>query len=81
MPTGDVLPVNDKSSLSNNSLHQKIRKDHEYPTFKRRSFKVIRKAPHPPTLLEKLLVQDVEKERDELLQCIRYVVDKNYFMK
>ena len=48
------------------------------PCFKRRSFKVIRKAPQPPTLLEKLLAKNVEKERDELLQCIRYVVDKKF---
>ena len=48
---------------------------------KRRSFKILRKSIHPPTLLEKLLTNNIEKERDELLQCIRYVVDNNFLQK
>ena len=47
---------------------------------RRRSFKIIRKAPQPPTLLEKLLTKNIEQERDELLQCLRYVVEKKYLL-
>ena len=49
------------------------------PEVKRHSFKVVRKAPQPPTLLEKLLNDNIERERDELVQCIRYVVGKQFF--
>ena len=49
------------------------------PEVKRHSFKVVRKAPQPPTLLEKLLNDNIERERDELVQCIRYVVEKKFF--
>ena len=48
------------------------------PEVKRHSFKVVRKAPQPPTLLEKLLNDNIERERDELVQCIRYVVEKQF---
>ena len=50
-------------------------------TSKRKSFKILRKSIHPPTLLEKLLVTNIEKERDELLQCIRYVCDNDFLQK
>ena len=33
----------------------------------------------PPTLLEKLLEQDVRDERWELLQCVKYVCEQNFF--
>ena len=47
----------------------------------RRQFKIIKKSFYPPTLLEKLLADNIEKERDELLQCTRFVVEKNFFQK
>ena len=50
-------------------------------TSKRKSFKILRKSIHPPTLLEKLLITNIEKERDELLQCIRYVCDNDFLQK
>ena len=33
----------------------------------------------PPTLLEKLLDSEIRKERSELLQCVKYVVEKDFF--
>ena len=81
-----LFSVDVKSTSPSKIVNQEIRKDHSKkqfenknePCFKRRSFKVVRKTPQPPTLLEKLLVKNIEKERDELLQCIRYVVDKKF---
>ena len=32
-----------------------------------------------PTLLEKLLAADIRRERSELLQCVKYVCEKNFF--
>lgn len=33
----------------------------------------------PPTLLEKLLAQEINEERVELLQCVKYIVGNNFF--
>jgi hypothetical protein len=32
-----------------------------------------------PTLLQKLLVKEIQRERNILLQCIRYIVQKDFF--
>jgi hypothetical protein len=34
----------------------------------------------PPTLLEKLLLDEINRERNVVLQCVRYVCDKNFFL-
>ncbi|XP_065200478.1 FMR1-interacting protein NUFIP1 [Planococcus citri] len=39
----------------------------------------IRKRYKPPTLLEKLLSSEIKHERNVILQCIRHVVNNNYF--
>merc|ERR1712098_260621 len=33
----------------------------------------------PPTLLEKLLLNEIKKERNKILQCVRFVVKSNFF--
>jgi len=33
----------------------------------------------PPTLLEKLLLNEIKKERNKILQCVRYVCKNNFF--
>ena len=38
-----------------------------------------RKRRRPLTLLEKLLANDIRRERNILLQCVRYVVNENFF--
>ena len=68
----EVSSSHQRSSDTNNLAHK---------TNQRHSFKILRKSIHPPTLLEKLLTSSVEKERDELLQCIRYVVDNKFLQK
>ncbi|CAH8428676.1 unnamed protein product [Schistosoma intercalatum] len=32
-----------------------------------------------PTLLQMLLAEDIRKERNQLMQCIRYIVNENFF--
>ncbi|CAH8431206.1 unnamed protein product [Heterobilharzia americana] len=34
-----------------------------------------------PTLLQMLLAEDIRKERNQLMQCIRYIVNENYFQE
>jgi hypothetical protein len=47
---------------------------------KQKNYAQILKRPRrPPTLLEKLLNTEMEKERYEVLQCLHYVVSKNFF--
>ncbi|XP_073988218.1 FMR1-interacting protein NUFIP1-like [Rhodnius prolixus] len=41
----------------------------------RNQFKKFRK----PTLLEKLLASEIRQERNYILQCIRYIINNNYF--
>ena len=36
-------------------------------------------GPAPSTLLERLLDKDIATERNELLQCVKYVCEKNFF--
>ncbi|KAF6214671.1 hypothetical protein GE061_009414 [Apolygus lucorum] len=35
--------------------------------------------PPPSSLLQKLLVKEIRKERNQILQCVRYIVENNYF--
>uniref|UniRef100_A0A0K8T3S1 C2H2-type domain-containing protein n=2 Tax=Lygus hesperus TaxID=30085 RepID=A0A0K8T3S1_LYGHE len=35
--------------------------------------------PPPSSLLQKLLVKEIRKERNQILQCVRYVVENNFF--
>ncbi|CAH8824222.1 unnamed protein product [Trichobilharzia szidati] len=34
-----------------------------------------------PTLLQMLLAEDIRKERNQLMQCIRYIVNENFFQE
>merc|ERR1719357_2086563 len=40
---------------------------------------VLEQRIRPPTLLEKLLLQEIKKERNTILQCVRYVCKNNFF--
>lgn len=42
---------------------------------------VFRKRLRQPTLLEKLLLSEIKKERNTILQCIRYVCKNNFFQQ
>ncbi|XP_055299487.1 FMR1-interacting protein NUFIP1 [Sitodiplosis mosellana] len=46
---------------------------------KRTILDMTRKIRNQNTLLEKLLQKDIRHERNVLLQCVRYVVEKNFF--
>jgi len=35
----------------------------------------------PPTLLEKLLLNEIKKERNKILQCVRFVCKNNFFQE
>ena len=41
--------------------------------------RLLKRNRRQPTLLERLLKNEISKERDELLQCLRYVCAKNFF--
>ena len=42
---------------------------------------VFRKRLRQPTLLEKLLLSEIKKERNTILQCVRYVCKNNFFQQ
>ena len=42
---------------------------------------VFRKRLRQPTLLEKLLLSEIKKERNTILQCVRYVCKNNFFQE
>jgi len=41
--------------------------------------RLLRRSKRPPTLLERLLKQEINQERNELLQCLRFVCSQNFF--
>ena len=42
-------------------------------------FKLVHKPRRNPTLLENLLSSEISRERSEILQCVKYVCEKNFF--
>ena len=42
-------------------------------------FKLVHKPRRNPTLLENLLSSEISQERSEILQCVRYVCQQNFF--
>jgi hypothetical protein len=42
-------------------------------------FKLVHKPRRNPTLLENLLSSEISHERSEILQCVKYVCDQNFF--
>jgi len=40
---------------------------------------VFKQRLRPPTLLERLLLSEIKKERNKILQCVRYVCKNNFF--
>ena len=42
---------------------------------------VFRKRLRQPTLLERLLLSEIKKERNSILQCVRYVCKNNFFQE
>ena len=45
----------------------------------RSKFDKYRRPQRKSTLLERLLVQEIDRERSELLQCVKYVVENDFF--
>ena len=45
----------------------------------RPKFKLVHKPRRNPTLLENLLSSEITEERADILQCVRYVCEKNFF--
>ena len=45
----------------------------------RPKFKLVHKPRRNPTLLENLLSSEINEERADILQCVRYVCEKNFF--
>lgn len=41
--------------------------------------RLLKRSKVPPTLLERLLKSEISRERDELLQCLRFVCSKDFF--
>ena len=43
--------------------------------------RLLKRSKRPPTLLERLLKSEISRERDELLQCVRFVCARNFLSK
>lgn len=67
-----IKPEEKKKSNSKASTNEKIVKH-------RTVLDVTRRIRNQNTLLEKLLQKDIRHERNILLQCVRYVVENNFF--
>lgn len=50
------------------------------PVKKKNILATLKRPKRPPTLLERLLNQDIDKERSNLLQCLRYVCQNDFFL-
>lgn len=56
------------------------RRNKKKPTESKKDYSEVLKRPRrPPTLLEKLLQSEIQKERYELLQCLHFVCSNNFF--
>ncbi len=58
-----------------------VRAPPPYRTIPGTSFpiRLVRKSQRPPTLLERLLTGEIREERSELLQCVKYICENNFF--
>eukprot|EP00731_Ephydatia_muelleri_P030293 Em0021g816a len=75
LPSGDDAPCPSGSSQKQRGTSAGRRKNSRVkPNRQDRSHEQLRK----PTLLEKLLAAEIRKEQNAILQCIRYIVKKNF---
>ncbi|XP_040281364.1 nuclear fragile X mental retardation-interacting protein 1 [Bufo bufo] len=84
----DAKPVNGKAENASNvantdsciaALHPKILHNKVHPKKGHKNSKKLVCARSRPTLLEMLLARDIRRERNIILQCVRYVVQNNFF--
>ena len=64
-------PTKDVTKFSNFSMPKRPRM--------RSKFEKYRRPQRKSTLLEKLLTHEIDRERSELLQCVKYVVENDFF--
>merc|ERR1712059_121037 len=74
---GDVLP--ESIEKLNTSPDTAIKKKVVAPTPKVIKTHVFDQRMRPPTLLERLLLDEIKKERNKRLQCVRFVCKNNFF--
>merc|ERR1712059_32989 len=74
---GDVLP--ESIEKLNTSPDTAIKKKVVAPTPKVIKTHVFDQRMRPPTLLERLLLDEIKKERNKILQCVRFVCKNNFF--
>ncbi|KAH8856057.1 Nuclear fragile X mental retardation-interacting protein 1 [Schistosoma japonicum] len=82
----------DHKSIANNNLNSENHTDSKNDPFashplvklqakRRQCLSNIHRIHSRPTLLQMLLAEDIRKERNQLMQCIRYIVNENFFQE
>ncbi|XP_006837747.1 PREDICTED: nuclear fragile X mental retardation-interacting protein 1 [Chrysochloris asiatica] len=69
-PVTEAKPKSPRKSF--NKTHPKQKKHHNYQT-------LFQPRTHHPNLLEMLLAPDIRHERNVILQCVRYIIKKDFF--
>ena len=74
---------NPETAVSEHSSRKRKRKQKEEkaPEQKRPPTSVFSRPIRPPTLLEKLLLDEIKRERNLILQCVRFVCNNNFLQK
>merc|ERR1712226_82935 len=71
------------SSIEQNGVsmegQERIKEADQEPPAKVSRQTVFEQRIRPPTLLERLLLMEIRKERNKILQCVRYVCKNNFF--
>jgi hypothetical protein len=69
-----------ESTVFESKLETKLkRKIKATPVSEAPKFKLVHKPRRNPTLLENLLSSEISQERSEILQCVKYVCENNFF--
>lgn len=77
-----VDEINVPLETANNKIaYNNVRKNKKENFVKKKPFQIRSKPKVPSTLLQKLLHIEIRHERNVILQCIRFIVNNNYFDK
>lgn len=68
-------------TANNKIVNKDVRKNKKENFVKKKHIQIRPKPKVPSTLLQKLLHSEIRHERNVVLQCIRYIVNNNYFDK
>lgn len=80
----DIALVNEESmtlETANKIINKEVKKHKKEKYVPKKNTQTRPKPKVPSTLLQKLLHMEIRHERNIILQCIRYIVNNNYFDK